>query len=197
MSKKFKMALLWGFLTVLGVATAAVAGGLYTNGLPQASGSLTGNELVPADTQLCCGLNPQTEAISTSQLQQFMNADAFYSANNATTATTATAASLTGNGGFVVLDMTGSLGAGAALTTPTAAQLIAQLPSLKTGASYVVRIINETAATNAWTLTAGSNVTVTGTATIAAATYVDWIVTFNQTLATPTVVFQRAGAGTK
>lgn len=196
MTKKFKMALLWGFLFLAGAASLAFAGGLYTNGLPTASGSLTGLELVPADTQLCCGLNPQTEAISTAQLQQFVGGDASYTANTATTSTVATAASLTGNGGFVVLDMTGSLGAGATLTTPTAAALIAQLPSFKSGGSYVVRIINRTAATNAWTLTAGSNVTVTGTATIAAAAWVDWVVTLNQTLATPTVVFQRIGAGT-
>lgn len=58
----------------------ALAGGFLTNGLPQAGGSqypstipLTGNELLPADTQLSSGQMPQSEAISLSQLDAFMN----------------------------------------------------------------------------------------------------------------------------
>lgn len=182
--------------------SVAWAGGLYTNGFPQAGQvpntlPLTGQELIPADTQLPGGLSPQTEAISTSQLAGAFAGQASYSANAATSSTTATAAQIAGNGGFVVLDMTGSLGAAGVLTTPTAAQIIAQLPNLMNGASYHLRVVNETAATNAWTLTAGSNVTVQGTATVAAASWTDFIVTLHQTLSPATVVFQRAGSGTK
>lgn len=187
--------LLAGALLLAALGGIAYAGGLYTNGLPVAT-FLTGNETIPADTNLSGGRSPQTEAITPALLRAFSGADASYSANAATTNAVATVPQLTGNAGFVVLDMTGTLAGGATLTTPTAAQLIAGLPSLPTGGSYTVRIIAETAANN-WTLTAGSNVTVTGTATIVAAQYTDWIVTFNQTLATPTVVFQRAGSGTK
>lgn len=195
--------LLAGALALAGT-TLASAAGLYTNGLPTAGSSqypftipLTGNETIPADTNLTQGQNPATEAITVNQLVGVAAGNVSYSANAATASTTVTAPQIAGNGGFVVLDMTGSLGAAGVLTTPTAAAIIAQLPNLQSGASYHLRIVNETAATNAWTLTAGSNVTVDGTATIAAASWTDWVVTLNQTLATPTVVFQRAGSGTK
>jgi hypothetical protein len=201
---KLKTLILGGALSCA-LATAALAAGLYTNGLPVAGGSqypttipLTGSETIPADTNLASGLNPATEAVTVAQLAGYSQAIANYSANSATASTTATAAQIAGtNGGFVVLDMTGSLGAAGALTTPTAAAIIAQRPNLPDGRSFVLRIINETAATNAWTLTAGSNVTVTGTATIVAAAYTDFTVTLNKSLATPTVVFQRIGSGTK
>lgn len=46
--------------------------GLYTNGLPLASLPLTGNERIAADTQLSQGVNPESEAISVSQLASYM-----------------------------------------------------------------------------------------------------------------------------
>jgi hypothetical protein len=49
-------------------AYAAGQGGLW-NTLPQAAGALTGNELIPADTQLPGGAQPQTEYISVIQLR--------------------------------------------------------------------------------------------------------------------------------
>ena len=62
-------------------AGVAGAAGLLTNGLPTAGGSqypstipLTGNELVPADTQLAQGLNPASEAISVTQLKGYFRA---------------------------------------------------------------------------------------------------------------------------
>ena len=62
-------------------ASSAWAAGFLTNGLPTAGGSqypstlpLTGNELVPADTQLTNGQNPASEAISVSQLKGFFRA---------------------------------------------------------------------------------------------------------------------------
>lgn len=201
---KMRYMLLAGALALASLAGVAFAGGLYTPGFPQAGSvpntlPLTGNELIPADTQLGNGLAPQTESISINQLAGYNLGDASYSANAATTSATATAAQIVGTppGGFVVLDMTGSLGGAANLTTPTAAALIAAAPNLGNTASYTLRIINETAATNAWTLVGGTNVTVSGTATIAAASFTDWIVTFNKTAATPTVTIQRAGSGTK
>ena len=60
---------------------SALAGGLYTNGVPPAGGSqypltlpLTGSETFPADTNLSGGQAPQSEAISVGQLTQAGNA---------------------------------------------------------------------------------------------------------------------------
>lgn len=62
-------------------AGAGWAAGLYTNGVPAAGGTqypstipLTGNETLPADTNLTSGLNPASEAISTNQLASFIGA---------------------------------------------------------------------------------------------------------------------------
>lgn len=63
----------------------------------------------------------------------------------------------------VVLSMTGALGAGANLTTPTAAQIAAAIPNMKAGMSYRLRIINKSSGAFAWTLVAGTNVTLAGT----------------------------------
>lgn len=45
--------------------------GFSTNGLTQATGALTGNELIAADTQLTSGANPESESISVSQLKGY------------------------------------------------------------------------------------------------------------------------------
>lgn len=66
------LALLAG--TLLGVpARVSVAQGLYTPGFPEAVGSLTGNEKIPADTGLPEGQSPQTEFITTNQLLQYIS----------------------------------------------------------------------------------------------------------------------------
>lgn len=176
------------------ITTAAIAGGLYTNGLPSAT-SITGNETIPADTNLPSGANPQTEAITVNQLRGAMGGDATFSTNAATAASTLTTAQVSGNGqgGFVVVNMSGALAAGAALTTPTAAAWIAAMPSFQPGQSYTLRIINNSSGAFAWTLTAGTGVTVTGTATIAQNTFRDFAVTLN---AAGTVTVQNVGSGT-
>lgn len=62
-------------------ASAALAAGFFTNGVPTAGGSqypstlpLTGNETIPADTNLPSGLNPASEAITVSALQAALQA---------------------------------------------------------------------------------------------------------------------------
>lgn len=45
--------------------------GINTNGMTQATFPLTGSELIPADTQLTAGLNPETESVSVSQIKGF------------------------------------------------------------------------------------------------------------------------------
>lgn len=67
-------------LALLGIGAAHAAG--QFPGYPQATSSpttgnaatlpLTGNELIPADTQLPNGVQPQTEVISTSQLKTYI-----------------------------------------------------------------------------------------------------------------------------
>lgn len=49
--------------------------GWLTNGLPQATLPLTGNERIYADTGLTQGLNPETVAITTSQLSSYLASD--------------------------------------------------------------------------------------------------------------------------
>jgi len=192
-----KYALLLAGFALACFSTLAFAGGFLTNGLPAATTPLSGVETLPMDTNLSGGRSPQSTAVTTAQLVAGAAANASRSANAATASTTATAAQVTGSGGFVVLDMTGTLAAAGNLTTPTAAQIIAAAPNVMLNDSYVLRIINETAATNAWTLVGGSNVTVSGTATISAATYTDFLVTLAQGASPATVTFQRIGSGPK
>lgn len=77
MKSCFKMLLAAAALAM--VATAADAGGFFTNGVPRAGGTqypstvpLTGSETVPADTNLSSGQMPQSEAITLTQLQAFV-----------------------------------------------------------------------------------------------------------------------------
>ena len=45
--------------------------GYFTNGVPQATGPLTGLETIPVDTNLASGLAPESEAITTAQLAAY------------------------------------------------------------------------------------------------------------------------------
>lgn len=45
--------------------------GLFTAGVPTATFPLTGNELIPADTTLTQGINPDMEAISVAQIVNY------------------------------------------------------------------------------------------------------------------------------
>ena len=76
MRSKLLLTTLCGALAaVLLSANDAGAAGFFTNGVPPAGGTqypntlpLTGNETIPADTNLPAGLNPASEAITTGQL---------------------------------------------------------------------------------------------------------------------------------
>lgn len=74
MGNKLKGILLSGAV-LFGSGGLALAAGFFTNGVPVAGGSqypttlpLTGNETVPADTNLPSGLNPASEAITAAQI---------------------------------------------------------------------------------------------------------------------------------
>ena len=106
-----------------GVAGSALAAGLLTNGLPAATAPLTGNETLPADTNLPQGLNPASEAITLGQLATWLRATV--TTNTSTSAATATVAQMapTAYGQTAIsLLLTGTLSGAANLTTPTAAQ---------------------------------------------------------------------------
>lgn len=186
-----KMKLVLAGLLSLAFGGAALAAGLYTNGLPPAGGTqypstlpLTGNETAPFDTNLTQGQNPASEAITVSQLAQpTMNV-----AVN-TTSFTATVGQMGGNG-EVILDLTGTLGAGANVTTPTAAQFFAAKPVV--GSTWVLRVLNLSAGAFSWTIVAGTGVTFTGAVVVAQNTWVDYVVT--ETSAT-TVTMVRIASG--
>ena len=203
--KKFNALVLAWALAFAGAVTPANAAGFFTNGVPVAGGvqypstiPLTGVEQVPADTQLAAGLNPQSEAVTTLQLVQAQDylgtpQDQFATATN-TTGFTATTAQVVG-AKLTVLSLTGTLGAGAALTTPTATAILAALPNAAIGRTYTLRFINNSSANFAWTITAGTGVTVTGTATVAQNTFREYAVTVTA-VGTPAVTLQNIGAGT-
>lgn len=97
-----------------------------------------------------------------------------------------TASLLTGGTETVLL----SSGA-TALTTPTAAALLAATPNGGAGDTWKVRIINTNAGT--LTLTADASITITGTLTIATNTWREYIVTI---LTATTAKMQQVGTGT-
>jgi hypothetical protein len=104
-----------------------------------------------------------------------------------------------GNGTLAAGDMEGAgycalASSGAtAFTTRTATLLIAGIPSAQLGGSYVLRVYNTNGGT--LTLTAGSGVTITGTATIATAKFRDYLVSITN-LGTPAITMQNIGSGT-
>lgn len=78
-----------------------------------------------------------------------------------------------------------------ALTTPTAAQLLAAIPNGQVGMSYVLRIVNTNAGT--LTITADASVTATGTLTIATNTWREFVITFTSAIA---ATMKQIGTGT-
>lgn len=75
-----------------------------------------------------------------------------------------TAAQVTGSGiGRTVIARTGAPGGGFNDATPTAAQIVAALPGAVIGTTFWMRVLNSTGQTQ--TLVAGTNVTISGTAT--------------------------------
>jgi hypothetical protein len=111
-------------------------------------------------------------------------------ASATSTAVTATAAGVAGG----ILNRTGSPGSGVTETTPTAAQIIAALPNtipLDGTYQFKFRYINN-AMGQTVTWTAGSGVTVTGTATIATSAWREFMLTVDSATA---VTFTNIGGG--
>jgi hypothetical protein len=103
------------------------------------------------------------------------------------------AADIVGAQAFVVLALTGALGANATATLPSAASTIAATHSPAVGDSWNLRIRN-VASGFQWTIAAGTNFTLgTGTYTIANNTFRDFIVTVT---GTNSMTLQDIGGGT-
>lgn len=114
-----------------------------------------------------------------------------------TTGFTATQAQIMG-AEFTVLNLSGTLGAGAALTLPTVATLISTLTPQQAvvGSSIALRIVVSQSAAFAWTVTTNTGWTLSGTMTMAANTFRDFLVTLTNVGATPTATIQSIGTGT-
>jgi hypothetical protein len=106
------------------------------------------------------------------------------------------ASALSGGALAAFLAMTGALTAAETLTTDTAANIIAAVPYYPyVGVNWRLRILNESSGNYAWTVAAGSGVTLTGTATIAQNTWREFLVTITG-VGTPAVTLQSVGVGT-
>ncbi len=101
-----------------------------------------------------------------------------YVANTASAAATLSATSMVAGTDMNVVNMTGSLSGGAALTIPTVAALMAAKPGGAFNSTSLLRIVNNSAGNFAWTLTAGASESVSGTATVAQNTSRDFRLQF-------------------
>lgn len=99
-----------------------------------------------------------------------------YAADTATAGFTATGAEVAGANN-VFLDLTGSMGADAAIQLPTAAAIVAAIPNAFVGQTYRLRIANKSAVNHVWTVTTNTGLTLSGTMTIAQNTWREFMVT--------------------
>jgi hypothetical protein len=122
-----------------------------------------------------------------------------YVAATNTSAFTATAAQIAA-GADNALNLTGALGAGAAITMPTAAAIGAQIAAVNAvNQSINLRIINSSSGNFAWTVTTNTGLTLNGTQTIAQNTWRDYYVTVTAVSGglASAVTFQSIGTGTQ
>lgn len=108
-----------------------------------------------------------------------------------TTTTTFAAGQLEGADDVVYTNTQSTPGS---IATRTATQMIANITNVYSGYSYPLRVVNGQG-TGTLTITAGSGVTLTGTMTVAANTYRDFIVTVTSTTS-PAITIQNVGIGT-
>lgn len=154
---------------VIGASSVAWAAGFWGN-WPVVGGTgnpatITGLENVPMDTNIPGGAQPQSQVATTATLNQ----GAFVTASNATSFT-GTAAQFWSSQRSNLL-LTGAPSTAQTLTTPTAAAIIAGLPSgAAVGYTWTLHIVNVGGtASGVWTVSGGTGVTVTGNATVAVA----------------------------
>jgi hypothetical protein len=97
-----------------------------------------------------------------------------------------------------VLELTGTIGAGQALTLPTVATLISTLTPQQAvvGSTVILRIGRAANGAFNWTVTTNTGWTLNGLMTIAQSTFRDFIITLTNVGATPTATVQSVGTGT-
>lgn len=119
---------------------------------------------------------------------------AAYTTNTATAGVTLTAGNISGGTAAVYLALTGTLGAGANAQLPLVTALVSALIDPVAGSSYTLRVINESGANFAWTITTNTGWgTLNGTMTIAQNTWRDFTITLTSLTA---AVLQSVGTGT-
>jgi len=120
-----------------------------------------------------------------------------YNAASNTTGFTATQSQVM-SAEFTVLELTGTIGAGQALTLPTVATLISTLTPNQAvvGSTIGLRVGRGNNGAFNWTVTTNTGWTLNGTMTIAASTFRDFLITLTNVGATPTAVIQQVGTGT-
>lgn len=94
------------------------------------------------------------------------------------------------------LNLTGTLGAGAALTLPTVATVLATLTpqQAQVGSTIVLRILNASGAAFAWTVTTNTGWTLNGHVAIAQNTWVDYVIQLTS-IVNATATLQSVGSG--
>lgn len=129
----------------------------YTNTLP-----LTGNETVPMDTNLPNGQNPASIIATLAEIWQ----GKVSSASNTSSFTPATAA--VAGGGNMTLRLTGAISGATTVTLPDATTIVAGIPNVVNGYTYLLRFVNVGGTgSGVWTIAAGTGDTITGNATVA------------------------------
>jgi hypothetical protein len=173
-----------------GYAVAVYNGGVATAAVFPASGGtispLSANTAVtlPAGEMLIF----ECSATNTWRVQRLKRPASSFSTG--TTTTTFAAGQLTGAG--AVVTYTNTQGTPGSIATRTATEMFADDPYARVGGTYILRIVNGQG-TGTLTVTAGSNVTLTGTATVAINTWREWQVSYTSATA---LVMQNIGTGT-
>ena len=106
---------------------------------------------------------------------------AYTALTNSTNATLTPAQVQPGRSGLVYVAMTGTAASPAAVTLPTVVALVAALgTNFVAGMSWTLRILNENADADAWTLTTAAGWTLTGTMIVGQNAWRDFVVTLTE-----------------
>lgn len=147
----------------------------FTNGLAPAGG-IIGTERIPADL-----LAGGSEAISPAQLKAYVLADLQlttdqYSTDNSNSDFTVDASKVAGAPVLCVLNLTGTLVAGANITLPTVSDLIVAINQPFVNQTYLLRILNNSSGAFSWTVLTNTGWNLNGTMTVAQNSFRDFIV---------------------
>ena len=147
-------------------------------GVPAPVGSLSLLVSPVAGTIEAFGVNPKKVSIT----------------SDSTTSAHTLAASVFSTGDVTtVVNMTGSIASGTALTLPTVANFLTALPWTSLNSGIVLRLCNSSAGAGGWTLTANGSFTTSGVSLVAQNTWKEWaIAVVNGTSVTATYM----GTGT-